>query len=128
MFHHRKPRVVAVITIERCKPEELVTANPASHADTPCHLVVRRGVGLRRSIGTIIKEWRRDQRGWRSLCDPLGKGIPRAPGVLAVEEKPLPMQLIGAALGLHVHAPTRSPGCGGLPVAGPRLHRTARRL
>ena len=62
------------------------------------------------------------------LLHPLGKGIPRAPGVLAVKEKSLPMQFIGAALGLHVHAPARRPVRRGLHVAGRRLDRADRRL
>ena len=38
------------------------------------------------------------------------------------------MQLIGAALGIHVHAPARRPVYRGFYVAGHRLHRADRRF
>src|ERR1039458_2074308 len=144
MFHHRKPRIVAVVTVEGGKPEELVTANPAAHADAPGHLVVRRGVGLRRSVRRrlvrsarilkIIKDRkrggvvRRERRGRPGLRYPLGKGIPRAPGVLAVKEKSLSVQPVGTALGLHVHSSAGGAYPFGLGVSRSRLHLADRRL
>jgi hypothetical protein len=53
----------------------------------------------------------------------------RAPQkVLAIKDKSLPMQLIGAALSLHIHAPAGSPVDRSLYVAGHRLHCADRRL
>ena len=122
MLDGRHPRIVAPVAVQRAKPEELVAAKLAAKPNAPNHLVVWRGVGLRR------KHRNRQLRGRRSLRHPLSKGVLRAPGVLAVEEKALTVQAVGAALGLHVHAPAGGALARGLHVSGNRFDLADRRL
>ncbi len=84
--------------------------------------MVRGGIGLGR------KRRRGGRRGRRGLLHPLGKGILRAPGALAVIEEALPVQAVGSALGFDVHASSGSPGRFRLNVAGRHLHLADRRL
>ena len=136
MLHHGQTRIVAVVAVQRGEPEELVAPDLTAQADTPYCFVVRRRIKLRRAVWTIVKERNRGQSSGRiigkdgrgGLRDPLAKWIPRPPGVLAVEEKSLPVQPIGAAQGLNVHPPAGSAQPFGLRVAGRCFHFADRRL
>ena len=78
-------------------------------------------IGWRVRLGR--KHGDRGCRGRGGLFDPLRKGIARAPVVLAIEEKTLAMEAVGAALGFDIHA---SAGCArafGIGITGDRLHR-----
>ena len=109
MFHHRQSRIVAVIAVESGKPEELVAADVAAHAETADDLMVWRGIRLRRSGRAMIEDRNGERRsGWiigqigrRGLSDPLREGVPCAPVVLAVEEESLAVQSITAAFGAN---------------------------
>ena len=90
VFHRGQARIVAAVAVERGKPEELVAADVAAHAEAPDDLVVGRRVRHGRKAGV---------RGRARVLHPLRKGIPRAPGVLAVEEEALAVECVAAALG-----------------------------
>ena len=62
------------------------------------------------------------------FCTHWVKWIPRAPGVLAVEEKALAVELVGAALGFDVHASAGASACPRPPRCRPRSGPRGRRL
>lgn len=115
-FTGRQPRIVAPVAVEGGKPEEHVAANVAAHADAPGHLVVggRKGLGRKHRNG--------GRGGWGGLLHPLGKGVARPPGVLAVEQKALAVQEVGAALGFNFYASARGARAFGFHVAGHGAH------
>src|ERR1039458_2887234 len=116
MLYAGQPRVISLVAVQSCKPEQLVSANVAAQTESPLHFTVRRGIGFRRKHG------RSGECGWRGFFYPLGEGILRAPRILAIEQKGLPVQPVGPAAGLHFHAPAGGSRCCRLHIAGNRLH------
>lgn len=122
MFHRGQSRVVAPVTVQSGEPEQFVAPDLAAEPKAPDRLVVWRRIRLRR------KHRRGGIGAWPGLLHPLRKGILCPPIILAVEEKPLSVQPVGAALGLHVHTPAGGARAFGLHVAGRRFHLANRRF
>jgi hypothetical protein len=113
IFYRGHAGIVAVIAVEGGKPEELVAADATAQSEAPHGFVVRRGERNRREGGGS---------GGSGVLNPLRKGIARAPGVLAVEEECLAVELVCAALGFEVDAAACAARALGLNVAGNGLH------
>src|ERR1035441_10969572 len=115
MLHHRHARIVALIAVERGEPEESPATNLTAEPESPRRFAVARGVSLRREYRNYA------QRGRRRLFYPLCKRILRAPEILPIEERPLPVKPSGAAHGFHVGA-TAGVVRRSIQIAGRCLH------
>src|SRR5580704_13657942 len=116
MLYGRHAWIVALISVKRCKPEEMPPGKDTTDACAP------QGLGIARCVGLGGKD--RDGRLCceRRFVNPLCEGIAGIPQILAIEDKDLSLETITSALRFDEGvAGTRVGGSSSCNIAGPHL-------